>query len=102
MDGVWPAAIHATGGAAANREILQVLADVFGAEVYRFDATDSAALGAALHAWQADTGLEWELIVRDFALPLPADRILPDAGHVRTYQALQDRYIALEAAALSG
>ena len=46
--------IHATGGAAVNRQILQVMADVFGAEVYRFRGANSAALGAALRAWHAD------------------------------------------------
>ena len=33
--------IHATGGAAANRQILQVMADVFGAEVYRSEVANS-------------------------------------------------------------
>ena len=47
--------IHATGGAAANKEILQVMADVFGAEVYRSTVSNSAALGAALRAWHGDT-----------------------------------------------
>ena len=42
--------IHATGGAAANVEILQIMADVFGADVQRFDVRNSAALGAALRA----------------------------------------------------
>lgn len=42
--------IHATGGASANREILQVMAEVFGANVQRLDETNSACLGAALRA----------------------------------------------------
>ena len=36
--------IIATGGAAANRAILQVMANVFGAEVYSLDVGNSAAL----------------------------------------------------------
>ena len=64
-----PRTIHATGGASANREILQVMADVFDADVYRFDSTDSAALGAALRAWQADTNLSWTEVVDAFARP---------------------------------
>jgi xylulokinase len=44
-------AILATGGAAANIQILQVMADVFGADVYRSTVSNSAALGAALRAW---------------------------------------------------
>src|SRR5262249_14411401 len=46
--------IYATGGAAANQAILQVMADVFGADVYRFEVGNSACLGAALRAWHAD------------------------------------------------
>jgi sugar (pentulose or hexulose) kinase len=48
--GITPRTIYATGGASANREILQVVADVFNADVYPFDSTDSPALGAALRA----------------------------------------------------
>ena len=59
--------IHATGGAAANKEILQVMADVFGAEVYRSTVSNSAALGAALRAWHGDTVAE--------GTPLPWDTI---------------------------
>lgn len=46
--------IHATGGAAVNTQILQVMADVFGAEVRRLEVGNSAALGAALRAVHAD------------------------------------------------
>ncbi|CAG8722368.1 11409_t:CDS:2, partial [Racocetra fulgida] len=38
------------GGASKNNEILQVLADVFGVQVWRFNATNSASLGAAIKA----------------------------------------------------
>ncbi|CAE7644776.1 Xylb, partial [Symbiodinium pilosum] len=42
--------IIATGGASANKAILQVLADVFGVPVFTLDQPDSASLGAALRA----------------------------------------------------
>lgn len=100
--GVTPEAIYATGGAAANDEILRVMADVFGADVYRFDAGDSAALGAALRAWQADSGMDWPAVVRDFAAPLADAVIRPRPDNVRTFRALQRRYMDLEAAALNG
>jgi hypothetical protein len=45
--------IHTTGGAAINRDILQVMADVFGADVYQLRVGHSAALGAALRAAHA-------------------------------------------------
>src|SRR2546422_8867678 len=61
-------AIHATGGAAQNRAILQVMADVHGAEVRQLAVAESAALGAALRAFhgeQVAQGREigWEEVV---------------------------------------
>jgi xylulokinase len=47
-------AIHATGGAAANRDILQIMADVFGVAVRRLQVGNSACLGAALRAYHAE------------------------------------------------
>src|SRR4029079_1779325 len=60
--------ILATGGASANTQILQVMADGFGADVSRSTVTNSAALGAALRAWHGDalatgTPLSWDAIV---------------------------------------
>jgi xylulokinase len=97
--------IHATGGAAANDEILQVMADVFGAEVRRFDVTNSAALGAALralHAVQLDTEqpVEWEDVVSAF-IPLDGSPIRPDARRHEIYRALTSVYTACEREALS-
>ena len=99
--GVTPRAILATGGAAANRDILQVMADVFAADVHQFHTRESAALGAALRAWQADSGLDWPTVVRGFATPPASGRLRPIPEHVRTYQDLQRRYMALEASALA-
>ncbi|HAO98534.1 MAG TPA: hypothetical protein DCQ83_00660, partial [Fibrobacteres bacterium] len=45
-----PRRIQATGGASNNREILQVMADVFGVPVLRQETSNSAALGAAIRA----------------------------------------------------
>jgi xylulokinase len=99
--GVRPTAIYATGGAAANHQILQVMADVFDADVYEFESTDSAALGAALRAWQADARVSWTEVVRDFCKPLePA--ISADPARVTTYRALQRRYMAFERSVLAG
>ena len=43
-----PKEIYATGGGAANKEILQIASDIFGINIQHFQITDSAALGAAL------------------------------------------------------
>jgi xylulokinase len=45
--------IRVTGGAAANEAILQVVADVFDAELVRIAPRNAASLGAALRAWHA-------------------------------------------------
>ncbi|XP_049605337.1 xylulose kinase isoform X2 [Syngnathus scovelli] len=42
--------ILATGGASCNKEILQVLCDVFNAPVYTMDVSNSACLGSAYRA----------------------------------------------------
>ena len=97
--GMTPSAIYATGGAAASSEILQIMADVFDAEVHRFESTDSAALGAALRAWQADMHLPWPEVVADFCRPLPGC-IRPDPPHVAIYRSLEPAYAALERSAL--
>ena len=96
--------IHATGGAAANREILQVMADVFGVEVYRSTVGNSAALGAALRAWQADRldegqPLAWS-VVTAIAQPSPSSRVVPSPARHAVYRELLPIYEACEAHAL--
>jgi xylulokinase len=96
--------IHATGGASANREILQILADVFNAGVYRFEAGNSACLGAALRAWHADaaaTGhpVSWPDVVRDLATPDVRSVVRPGAAGTGVYPALRRRYAREECTA---
>lgn len=98
--GVEPESIRATGGASANREVLQVMADVFAVPVHAVEDTGSAALGAALRAWQADTRLPWAEVIAEFTAP--GSSIFPKPENVRAYRVLQSRYIALEAAAIAG
>ncbi|MBE3133777.1 MAG: hypothetical protein IMZ55_09900, partial [Acidobacteria bacterium] len=98
--------IHATGGASRNREILQVMADVFVAEVCQLEVGNSACLGAALRAWHADELAEgrnvpWGEIVAGFVEPIAGSRIRPVPEHVQIYQDLRQVYAACEAAALS-
>jgi xylulokinase len=99
------AVIYATGGAAGNRQVLQVMADVFGAEVVRSRARNSAALGAALRAWHADARaggdpVDWETIVAPFTAPDPAWRFRPNADATAVYAELRRRYARAEASAL--
>uniref|UniRef100_A0A4W6FWP3 Xylulose kinase n=1 Tax=Lates calcarifer TaxID=8187 RepID=A0A4W6FWP3_LATCA len=47
--------VLATGGASSNKEILQVLSDVFNAPVYTIDLSNSTCLGSAYRALHAET-----------------------------------------------
>ena len=98
--GVTVETLHVTGGAAANRQILQVLADVFGAEVRRLDVGNAAALGAALRALHADRlddgrPLEWEAVVAGLEQPAP-ERVTPHPGRHRLHGAQRIRYAEFE------
>jgi xylulokinase len=98
--GVTPRTIYATGGAAANADILQVMADVFNADVVQSAQTDSAALGAAIRALQADTGVSWQEAIAGFVPSDVGERLKPVAAHLGVYEAARHAYGALEAAAL--
>jgi xylulokinase len=105
--GIRPHTIHATGGAAQNREILQVMADVHAADVYQLDVANSACLGAALRAYHADRAADgrpvpWEEVVAGFAEPAAGTRIGPVPEHVARYAELRRVYAACEAHALGG
>jgi xylulokinase len=90
----------ATGGASRNREMLQVMADVFGVEVRPLAAGNAACMGAALRALHADrfessAPLGWDEVVRGFTEPAAA--IAPIPAHVARYGDLKRRYAAFEA-----
>jgi xylulokinase len=97
--------IYATGGAAANRAILQVMADVFGADVYQLEVGNSAALGAALRAFHADQladgrEMSWDDVIAGFVEPIEDSRVAPDPSRHQLYTRLIDAYAACEAHAL--
>jgi xylulokinase len=96
--------IIATGGASANRAILQVMADVFGADVYPLKTLNTASLGAALRAYHAERRaagetIEWDDVVRGFTDPDPQLRLTPDAANVATYRERRRRYADVESKA---
>ena len=103
--GVAVKTIHATGGAAANRAILRVMADVFGADVYQFEVGNTACLGAALRAFHGDRtadgeSVAWDDVVRGLAEPVASTRIRPDPRSHAIYRELMSVYEAREAEAL--
>ena len=92
--------IRATGGASENREILQVMADVFGADVYPAATANAASLGGALRALYAHTApagrTAWRDVVADFTGDT-APPVRAVAEHVAVYASLRERYAAFEA-----
>jgi len=97
--------IYATGGAAANVQILQVMADVFDAEVYQMEIGNSAALGAALRAHHADAAasgrpVSWEQVIEGLVEPVAASRLTPQSGAAAAYRELMTAHAACEAHAL--
>jgi xylulokinase len=95
--------IYATGGGSANRSILQVMADVFDAEVLQLETGNSAALGAALRAFHADRladgqPLPWDDVVAEFVTPKLESRIQPQPANVATYRQLIEVYAERERA----
>jgi len=97
--------IYATGGASANRQILQVMADVFKARVFQLEVRNSAALGAALRARHADAAaagetLPWEQVIEGLVEPVAASRIEPRPAAHAVYLELMKAHAACEAHAL--
>lgn len=95
--------IHATGGASVNREVLQVMADVFQAEVRQSRVSNSACLGAALRAWHADAKasgapLPWSTIVDGVVALGGGQSISPNTSTAAVYRDLMSRYQAHERA----
>jgi len=98
--------IRAMGGASGNRDVLQVMADVFGAQVVRSRIGNAAALGAALRAWHGDRvalndPIDWDDVVDGFTDPDPAWRIAPRPETVRVYADLRRRYAEAERNAIT-
>ena len=93
--------VLATGGASVNRDILQVMADVFDAEVLPMARGNAAALGAALralHAHEQAGGREisWPEVYEGVHAAEFAARIRPNPDSVRIYATLRERYAEFE------
>ncbi|XP_068199566.1 xylulose kinase isoform X2 [Antennarius striatus] len=89
--------VLATGGASSNKEILQVLSDVFNAPVYTIDLSNSACLGSAyraLHGLAAESGLSFFDAVKKASNPQLAATPHPTAQEV--YAPMLKRYALLE------
>ncbi len=92
--------ILATGGASANKQILQVIADVFGVKVYTAARPNSASLGAAyraLHGFRCAT--EGFVPFADIMEAAPSFNLAasPDMNAHAVYTGMLERYADLEA-----
>ena len=104
---VLPEKILVTGGAANDRALLQVLADVMNCPVLRIEVSKSAALGAALqaaHGWltAAKKNPKWDKLVAPFTKPVAGSEIQPDKKAAKIYDKLVEKYAACESDALDG
>ena len=102
---VAPEKVFATGGAANDVALLQVMADVLNCRVLRIEVGKSAALGAALqaaHGWLTVAGKnpKWEKLVAGFTAPVPDSEIRPNPKAVRVYDKLVEKYADCEREAL--
>lgn len=89
--------VLATGGASSNREILQVLSDVFTAPVFTIDNSNSACLGSAyraLHGFQAQSGVSFFDSVKKGAEPKLI--VTPDPSAKQVYGEMLKRFARLE------
>jgi xylulokinase len=103
--GVTPAQILATGGAANNPQLLQIIANVMGCPVKHIEVNKSAALGAALaaaHGWltAAKKNPRWDKLAAPFTKPVAGSEVKPDKKAAKIYEAMLDKYAECEADAL--
>ena len=80
-----PRHLRVTGGASQNRGILQILADVFDAEIETLAVANASALGGALRAAQAVEGVPFSELYARFVAPDPRARIERRAQSVLAY-----------------
>jgi xylulokinase len=87
-----PTRILATGGASRNAGILQIIADVFQAEVRTLEVGNSSALGGALRAANALGDETFESLFERFAAPEPKLSFRPNPN--ADYASLRARFEA--------
>lgn len=89
--GETPRSLLVTGGASANRGVLQVLSDVFQSELRTLSVKNSSALGGALRAANAVAGAPFAELAARFSAP-NAEAVTPTPGTASAYDELRARY----------
>lgn len=103
----FPEEIYVTGGASANEDIIQVLADIFGVKVKKFEITNSAVFGAALRSlysyYQSTNNIKnWENIADDFLKKYLIKTVLPRKNYEQLYKDMLKLYEKCENFILHG
>ncbi len=96
-----PTEIIATGGGSENREILQVVADIFNTKVIISRISDSAALGATLRSAKSyydniGTNIKWSEIMKKWEIVPSSKSILPKDGVCQLYSDMLSLYSKYE------
>jgi xylulokinase len=86
--------IRITGGASNCVPFLQILADVFQAQIERISITDSAGLGAALRVANAVAKLPFHELFEQFTAA--SEIIMPNPDNARIYNKALKKYAELE------
>lgn len=84
-----PEIIYVTGGASKNTAIIQILADVFQAEVQRLEVSGSVALGGAIRAAQHSLDLSLEELEAIFCSN-SLEVISPNTSNKEIYERVSD------------
>ncbi|MFA7230575.1 MAG: FGGY family carbohydrate kinase [Victivallaceae bacterium] len=87
--------IRITGGASGCRPFLQIIADVFQAEIEKIAIPDSAGLGAALRATNAIGKIPFAKLYEQFTAA--AESVSPNPANATVYAALLQAYAQFEA-----
>jgi xylulokinase len=87
-----PERILVTGGASKNRGILQIIADVFQAELRTLSVANSSALGGALRAANAVGRHAFAELSERFSAPNAAQAVRPTPGSESAYEKLRTLY----------
>jgi xylulokinase len=91
--GETPSSLLVTGGASRNLGILQIIADVFQAELRALSVGNSSALGGALRAAHAVEGTSFRELARVFAAPDPNLHVRPNPATRALYAELEARFV---------
>lgn len=92
-----PMEIYVTGGGSANKDILQVMANIFNTKIRTFEVTDSAALGAALRAVKSYYDLKkkektWDEIINKFVDFQKSSIVKPNKKYIELYDDMLKLY----------